>query len=133
MGKKNDRERPDEESEFRRHLLHPGEAIVNYGEPANRTTTTTEPTTEVKFVLPEDRPSLNQDDVVHPWHYNVHPSGVECITIIQEFTFNIGAAVKHLWRAGLKGGTLKDLRKAAQYIEFEIARLEKAEAERRGE
>jgi len=95
--------------------------------------TATEPVELVFESSEKDRPPLNQDDVVHPWHYNVHPSGVECITIIQEFTFNIGAAVKHLWRAGLKGGTLKDLRKAAQYIEFEIARLEKAEAEGRGE
>jgi hypothetical protein len=66
------------------------------------------------------------ETVNHPPHYNQHPSGVECITIIQEFGYNIGAAVKHLWRAGLKPGcdALEDLRKAKRYVEYEIARLE---------
>lgn len=61
----------------------------------------------------------------HPKHYNTHPSGVECITIIQEFPFNIGTAMKHLWRAGLKEGNPvnKDLEKAIEYIQFEIKRL----------
>lgn len=67
--------------------------------------------------------------VVHPSHYNLHPSGVEAIEIIQHFTFNVGTAVKHLWRAGLKGGTVEllvqDLQKAKQYIDFEIARITK--------
>lgn len=62
--------------------------------------------------------------VDHPKHYNDHPSGVECIEIIQEFRFNIGTAIKHLWRAGLKEGnpTIQDLEKAKKYIEFEIER-----------
>ncbi len=64
--------------------------------------------------------------VDHPDHYNDHPSGVECITIIQHFTFNVGTAIKHLWRAGLKPGatTLEDLKKAKAYIDFEIGRIE---------
>lgn len=67
------------------------------------------------------------ETVAHPPHYNQHPSGVECITIIQHYGYNIGAAIKHLWRAGLKPGaaTIEDLRKARQYIDYEIARLEK--------
>lgn len=65
--------------------------------------------------------------VQHPKHYNVHPSGIECINIIQEFPFNIGTAIKHLWRAGLKPSspTLQDLRKATQYVQFEIERIQK--------
>lgn len=64
--------------------------------------------------------------IQHPQHYNSHPSGVECKTIIQEFDFNIGTAIKHLWRAGLKPNTpiLQDLRKAIQYILFEVERQE---------
>lgn len=64
--------------------------------------------------------------VVHPKHYNSHPSGVECITVVQDFGFNIGTAIKHLWRAGLKPDNpeIQDLRKAIQYITFEIQRLE---------
>lgn len=42
------------------------------------------------------------DNVNHPSHYNSHPSGVECITITEHMTFNVGNAVKYLWRAGLK-------------------------------
>lgn len=64
--------------------------------------------------------------VHHPPHYQQHPSGVECITIIQHFSYNVGAAVKYLWRVGLKpnADSIEDLRKGVQYIEFEIKRLE---------
>lgn len=64
--------------------------------------------------------------VSHPVHYNSHPSGVECITIIQEFCANVAMAVKHLWRAGLKPDTsaIEDLHKAKRYIDFEIERLQ---------
>lgn len=37
--------------------------------------------------------------------------------------FNLGNAVKHLARAGRKGDKIEDLRKAIQYIEFEIEEL----------
>jgi hypothetical protein len=64
------------------------------------------------------------DEIKHPQHYNEHPSGVECIAIIQHFGFNVGAAIKHLWRAGTKENVSykTDLEKAAQYIAFELAR-----------
>lgn len=62
--------------------------------------------------------------VHHPRHYNIHPSGVECIDIIESFPFNIGTAMKHLWRAGEKPGTpeLEDLQKALWYVNREIQR-----------
>jgi hypothetical protein len=65
------------------------------------------------------------DDVNHPSHYTAHPSGVECITIVEHMPFNVGNAIKYLWRAGLKESapTEKDYRKAIWYIEREIARL----------
>lgn len=62
------------------------------------------------------------DTVDHPPHYNSHPSGVECITIVEHFGFNVGNAMKYLWRAGLKGDELEDLRKARWYVEREIQR-----------
>lgn len=65
------------------------------------------------------------DMVNDPPHYKVHPSGVECITIVEHLTFNVGNAVKYLWRADYKNG-LEDLRKAAWYVNREIERLEKA-------
>jgi len=65
------------------------------------------------------------ESVNHPPHYNKHPSGVECIDIIEHMPYNIGAAMKYLWRVGLKPGVSseEDLRKAIWYIEREIQRL----------
>ena len=36
--------------------------------------------------------------------------------------FCVGNAVKYLWRAGLKGDGIEDLRKAAWYVQREIDR-----------
>lgn len=60
------------------------------------------------------------DAVNHPKHYTSHPSGVECIQITEHMSFNVGNAVKYLWRADEKGAPLEDLRKAAWYIAREI-------------
>lgn len=72
------------------------------------------------------------DAVNHPSHYTGHPSGVECISVVEHMTFNTGNAVKYLWRAGLKGAPealaashIEDLRKAAWYVQREIERLTK--------
>ena len=66
------------------------------------------------------------DTVDHPAHYTAHPSGIECIQVTEHMSFNVGNAVKYLWRADLKGSPLVDLRKAAWYIAREIARREGA-------
>lgn len=68
------------------------------------------------------------DTVNHPTHYNAHPSGVECIDVVEHMTFNVGNAIKYCWRAGLKDSSpqLEDLKKARWYLDREIARLEKA-------
>jgi len=67
------------------------------------------------------------DPVNHPPHYTTHPSGIECIQITEHMNFCLGNAVKYLWRAGLKDGEdeLKDLKKAAWYINREIERRSK--------
>ena len=65
------------------------------------------------------------DKINHPAHYNQHPSGVECITVVEHFNFNVGNAVKYIWRAGLKSDEpIEDLRKAAWYVQREIERLQ---------
>lgn len=68
-----------------------------------------------------------EDVVNHPSHYTSHPSGVECIQVTEHMNFNLGNAVKYIWRAGLKDSdkTLQDLNKARFYIDREIARLSK--------
>lgn len=65
---------------------------------------------------------MNTDKINHPPHYTAHPSGVECIQITEGFSFNLGNAIKYLWRADEKGAPLDDLRKAGWYIEREITR-----------
>jgi hypothetical protein len=69
---------------------------------------------------------IDPGGVEHPAHYNQHPSGVECIDIIKHHNLCVGTAIKYLWRQGLKDGepSEKDLRKAIEYIQFEIDRLE---------
>jgi hypothetical protein len=67
----------------------------------------------------------SNDPVNHPPHYNAHPSGIECITIVEHFNFNIGNAIKYLWRQGLKANSLEDLEKAVWYINREIERRTK--------
>ena len=64
------------------------------------------------------------DNINHPDHYTGHPSGVECIAITEHMSFCVGNAMKYLWRAGMKGDAIEDLRKAIWYIEREINRLE---------
>jgi len=71
---------------------------------------------------------MNSDQVDHPPHYTQHPSGVECIAITEHMNFCRGNAIKYIWRAGEKGDELKDLRKAAWYVQREIARIEKQRA-----
>lgn len=67
------------------------------------------------------------DAVDHPQHYNSHPSGVECITVVEHMSFNVGNAVKYLWRADEKGRPLEDLRKARWYVDREIQRRERVQ------
>jgi len=68
------------------------------------------------------RDSKTTDPVNSPSHYKSHPSGVECITITEHMSFNIGNAMKYLWRSGLKHDATEDMRKAVWYINREIAR-----------
>ena len=60
------------------------------------------------------------DSVNHPSHYTSHPSGVECIQVTEHMNFCVGNAVKYLWRAGLKGDVLEDLKKARHFIDLLI-------------
>ena len=59
------------------------------------------------------------DMVNHPPHYNNHPSGVEAITITEHMSFNIGNAVKYLWRVDEKLDTMEDIDKAIWYLNRE--------------
>ena len=69
--------------------------------------------------------STNNDPVNHPKHYTAHPSGIECIQITEHMGFNLGNAVKYIWRADLKNDALEDLKKARWYIDREIQKRER--------
>ena len=79
------------------------------------------------------RAEPKKDMVNHPAHYNSHPSGIECIDIVRHHNFNIGNAIKYLWRCGIKteegmdiqDKSIEDLQKAIFYIQDEIKRLQK--------
>ena len=62
------------------------------------------------------------DAIDHPPHYTAHPSGVECIQVTEHMGFNLGNAVKYIWRCDLKADAIEDLEKAIWYIRREIQR-----------
>lgn len=70
-------------------------------------------------------PAEVEDVVNHPSHYTSHPSGVECITITEHMGFNLGNAMKYIWRCDLKLDAIKDLKKARFYVDREIAKRER--------
>lgn len=63
------------------------------------------------------------DPVNHPAHYT--RNGVELIDIIDSLPYCRGAAVKYIYRAGIKDPAkeVEDLRKARWMIDREILRL----------
>jgi hypothetical protein len=63
---------------------------------------------------------VKADMVNNPPHYTSHPSGIECIQITEHMGFNLGNALKYIWRADLKGSAVEDLEKAIFYINREL-------------
>ena len=64
------------------------------------------------------------DPVNHPKHYTGHPSGIECIQVTEHMNFNLGNAIKYIWRAGLKNNcAVEDIQKAIWYLTREKNRL----------
>jgi len=67
------------------------------------------------------------DQVNNPRHYTSHPSGIDCIQITEHMGFNLGNAIKYVWRSDLKNDAIEDLNKAIWYIQREIDRRKKQE------
>mgnify|MGYP000520629101 CR=1 FL=1 len=61
------------------------------------------------------------DNVNQPKHYCSHPSGIECIQIAEFLPFNLGNALKYLWRSDLKWDKQEDTRKAIFYLHRQTA------------
>lgn len=69
---------------------------------------------------------MENDNINNPAHYtssDAFCSGcekpIECIDVTRHLSFNIGNAIKYLWRYKLKNGK-EDLQKAIWYITDEI-------------
>lgn len=85
---------------------------------------------KLKTAQTKKKNCTNSDRINHPDYYK-DPSGIECIDVVRWRNFNIGNAIKYLWRAGLKKEEgiddktkqIEDLRKAMWYILDEIERL----------
>lgn len=81
---------------------------------------------DITSILPE----LN--DPISPNHYKDGPpclhcgKPIECIVIARHMNFNLGNALKYMWRAGKKDPTklIEDTKKARWYLDDEIKRLE---------
>lgn len=73
---------------------------------------------------------MKNDNVKHPSHY-VEGRKFEPKDVIRDWglNFNLGNAVKYLARAGRKAEIVTDLKKAQEYIQFEIDALTAGVAE----
>ena len=84
--------------------------------------------TNYASVMHEPDPTANPifDAVSHPSHYT-EGRQYEPRKVIHDWglNFNLGNAVKYISRAGRKGDALEDLKKARQYLDFEIEEMEK--------
>ena len=81
---------------------------------------------EHKFIEMKKQEVAQTDNVRHPSHY-VDGRKYEPKDVIRDWNlnFNLGSAVKYISRAGRKDDIIQDLKKAKQFIDFEIEALER--------
>lgn len=56
------------------------------------------------------------DDINHPTHYTQEDKPFECIELTRLCSFDLGNAIKYLWRYKDKSNPVEDLRKAIWYL-----------------
>jgi len=70
---------------------------------------------------------MNKKQIKHPDYYGGGDNPYEAIKVIEawDLNFSLGSTLKYISRQGKKEGeaAVKDLKKAVQYLEFEIRRL----------
>jgi hypothetical protein len=79
----------------------------------------------VKEWVDSDHSEWANDSIHKPKHYTEHPSGIECIQVTEHMGFNLGNAIKYIWRCDLKLDAIEDLKKAKWYIDREITKRER--------
>lgn len=75
--------------------------------------------THILSLSNEKEITMRNEDINHPKHYAGYPASIECIDITRHLNFQLGNAVKYIWRAGKKGGLgkeIEDLKKAEWYL-----------------
>ena len=55
----------------------------------------------------------------------VDDSGISWTEVCKHMGFNLGNAIKYIWRADLKNDAIEDLKKAVWYLQDEIKKREK--------
>lgn len=67
----------------------------------------------------------SKDLIHHPAHYCYSDYEPKDVIRAWGLNFNLGSAVKYIARAGRKDDIIQELKKAKQFIEFEIEAIEK--------
>lgn len=70
-------------------------------------------------------------NAINPEHYNRLNPQPKGVIRAWGLNFNLGSAVKYISRAGHKDDIVQDLKKAQEFIQFEIDAIEGARAERK--
>lgn len=96
-----------------------------------RNTTSTRVCSKCSFNWEAQKVDTKPDNINHPPHYNSFEGScdkcgkqIECINVTRHMNFNIGNAIKYLWRCNHKGNAIEDLKKAAWYLNDEIKKRE---------
>lgn len=79
----------------------------------------------IECKIGEDFDGNASDNVSHPSHYCYSEYEPKDVIRAWGLNFNLGSSVKYIARAGRKDDILQDLRKAKQFLEFEIEAIEK--------
>ena len=59
----------------------------------------------------------------------VDDSGISWTEVCKHMGFNLGNAIKYIWRADLKNDAIEDLKKAVWYLQDEIKKRENSPRE----
>lgn len=73
----------------------------------------------------------DNSNINHPHHYTNAAAKcsscaqlIECIDVTRHMNFNLGNAIKYIWRCDLKNNPIDDLKKAIWYLQDEIKKRE---------
>ena len=104
--------------------IHPCNDCTNYDKWVNRSIFIREAAKPLSEAIKEWVDIKEDEEIVdivnQPPHYTEHPSGIECIQVTEHMSFNLGNAIKYIWRCDLKQDAIEDLKKAKWYIDREI-------------